>query len=144
MEKTSNTKRLIGSVVGAVVGVLIAVFIQQQFFKEPTFDKMLMKVASELNESCPVMVDGETRLDNAVTLPGNVFQYNYTLINLPIDSINIQEFEKYMQPQILNNVKTNPDLKLFRENEVTMSYYYKDSKGTFISKITITPEQYSE
>ena len=144
MEKTTNTKRLIGSVVGTVAGLLIAFVIQQQFFKAPSFDKMLMKVASELNESCPVMVDAETRLDNAITLPGKVFQYNYTLINLPIDSINVNDFEEYMKPQILNNVKTNPDLKLFRENKVTMNYYYKDSKGAFISKISITPDQYSE
>lgn len=144
MEKQTNTKRMIGSVVGAVAGVLIAVVIQQQFFKVPSFDKMLMKVASELNESCPMMVDGETRLDNAITLPEKIFQYNYTLVNLPIDSIDIQGFVDYMRPQILNNVKTNPDLKLFRENEVTMSYYYKDSKGTFVSKIIITPDQYSE
>lgn len=144
MEKTTNSKRLIGSVVGAVAGLLIAFVIQQQFFKTPTFDKMLMKVASELNENCPIMVDAETRLDNAVTLPDKVFQYNYTLINLHIDSINIPDFEEYMKPQILNNVKTNPDLKLFRENEVTMSYYYKDSKGAFVSKITISPDQYTE
>jgi len=144
MEKTSNKKKIIGTVIGTIVGVLIAFIIQQQFFKAPSFDQVLVKTASELNKSCPVMVDSETRLDNAVAMPDNVFQYNYTLVNMEKDSVNIQDFEEYMQPQILNNVKTNPDLKLFRDNKVTMSYYYKDSKGIFISKISITPDQYKE
>jgi hypothetical protein len=39
-----------------------------------------MAAANELNKSCLMMVDQDTRLDNAVALPENVFQYNYTLI----------------------------------------------------------------
>lgn len=144
MEQKTNSKKLIGTVVGAVIGVVIAVAVQQSFFKAPSFDKVMMKVASELNKSCPMMVDSETRLDNAIALPDNVFQYNYTLINLPLDSISTQDFEEYMKPQILNNVKTNPDLQTFRDNKVTMAYYYKDMNGVFITKISITEDLYKD
>ena len=130
--------------IGSAVGLIVVVLIQQLFFKTPAFDKMLMKVADELNANCPVMVDSETRLDNAFAMPGNVFQYNYTLVNLVKDSINIQDFEEYMKPRIVSNAKTNPDLQLFRDNKVTMNYYYKDLNGIFVSKISISPDQYSE
>lgn len=125
-----------------MMAVFVGVLVQQFFFKAPSFDKQLMNAASELNETCPIMVDQETRLDNAITLPGKIFQYNYTLINFEKDSIDINLFEDHMKPLILNNVKTNPDLKEFRENMVTMAYSYRDKNGIFILKISIDPKQY--
>jgi len=144
MENSSNRKRIIGSVVGTTVGLLVAFFIQQYFFKAPTFDKAMMEAASQINQSCPIMVDQETRLDNAVAMPGNVFQYNYTLVNLVKDSIDISGLEGYIKPVILNNVKTNPDMKGFRDNKVTMTYTYKDKDGVYITRINITPDMYEE
>jgi len=144
MENTNNRKRIISSVVGAVVAVLVAALVQQYFFKAPTFDKTMMQAASQINQSCPIMVDQETRLDNAVAMPGKIFQYNYTLVNLAKDSINISGLESYIKPMILNNVKTNPDMKSFRDNKITMTYTYKDKDGVFITRIEITPEMYEE
>ena len=144
MENTNNRKRIISSVTGTVVAVLVAFFVQQYFFKAPSFDKAMMEAASQINKSCPIMVDQETRLDNAVAMPGKVFQYNYTLVNFAKDSVNIPGLEGYMKPMILNNVKTNPDMKGFRDNKVTMTYTYKDKDGVFITRIDITPEMYEE
>lgn len=104
----------------------------------------MMQAASQINQSCPIMVDQETRLDNAVAMPGKIFQYNYTLVNLAKDSINISGLESYIKPMILNNVKTNPDMKSFRDNKITMTYTYKDKYGVFITRIDITPEMYEE
>jgi hypothetical protein len=88
------------------------------------------------------MVDQDTRLDNAVALPGNVFQYNYTLVNLEKSEVNIDTVKKYIEPGIINNVKTSPDLKAYRDNKVTMAYYYKDKNGVFVLKISVTPDMY--
>ena len=107
-----------------------------------TFDKGMMTAASELNESCPMMVDQETRLDNAVALPDNAFQYNYTLVNFTKDELDLEEFTASMDPQITNNVKTNPDLKIFRDNHVTMKYYYKDKNGEFVAQFEVSYEDY--
>ncbi len=107
-----------------------------------TFDKAMMTAASELNESCPMMVDQETRLDNAVALPDNVFQYNYTLVNFTKEELDLEEFTAHMEPQITNNVKTNPDLKIYRDNQVTMKYYYKDKNGVFVAQFAVTYEDY--
>jgi hypothetical protein len=141
-EKKGNTQKIIGVVAG-IVFFAIAYYGVQQFFK-PGFDKTLMEVASELNKTCPIMVDQDTRLDNAVALPGKIFQYNYTLVNYEKSQINIDTVRKYVQPNIVNTVRTNPDMKHFRDNKVTMDYHYKDKNGVFVLKISVTPDQYAD
>jgi hypothetical protein len=107
-----------------------------------TFDKAMMKAASELNESCPIMVDQDTRLDNAIAQVDNSFQYNYTLVNLTKTDIEIDGFTAFLEEQITTDVRTNPDLKIYRDNKVTMMYSYKDKNGEFVTKIVVTPEEY--
>ncbi len=141
MKKEKN-KKILGTVVGTIVGITVYLFVKQFVFTPHTFDKVLMKSASEINKSCPIMVDQETRLDNVIALTNNTFQYNYTIVSRQKDSIDLNVFEEYMKPLILNNVTTNPDMKVFRDNKVTMAYYYKDKNGEFVTKISITPDQY--
>ena len=90
------------------------------------------------------MVDRDTRLDNAVALPGNILQYNYTLINLDKSEVNVDTVNKYVAPGIINNVRTNPELKVYRDNKVTMDYAYRDKNGVFVLKISVTPDMYAD
>lgn len=147
MEQTNNTnkrKQMIGIVVGIITFGLAYVAVQQLFFKPASFDKAMMEAASELNKTCPIMIDQDTRLDNAVALPGHVFQYNCTLVNLSKSEINIDTLRKYVAPGIINNIKTNPSLKAYRDNKVTMTYNYKDKSGVFILDISVTPDMYAD
>ncbi|MEP7258717.1 MAG: hypothetical protein ABI687_10015, partial [Flavitalea sp.] len=63
MEQT-NYKNKRNKTIGAIVGIIafgLSYFaIQQIFFKPASFDKSLMGVASELNKTCPIMVDKDT------------------------------------------------------------------------------------
>jgi len=137
-----DKKKHISTLISAAVGLLVMVLIQQYVFKTSSYDKQLMQAANEINKSCPVMVDHETRLDNAIALPDNVFQYNYTLVNLEKKDINIPEIKNYLKPKILNTIKTNPDLKFFRDHKTTMSYSYNDKNGIYLFKLTFTADQY--
>jgi len=127
-----------------LVSLFVCVMMQQCNSSNAEIDKSMMQAASELNKTCPVMVDQETRLDNAIALPGHIFQYNYTFINMLKDSIDFVALQKEMEPTILNGVKTSPALKKHREKKVTMSYRYVDKKGVFLFKIAITPDQYKD
>ena len=98
--------------------------------------------ASDLNKSCPIMVDKYTRLDNAVALPYNVFQYNYTLVANEKVGLNIDTVRKYIEPGIINNVKTNPEMKIFRDLGTTIEYKYCDKNGVFVLIISVTPNMY--
>jgi hypothetical protein len=144
MEKTHSKKKRIGGLVGGLFGLTAAIILVPFIFKSSTFNTELKRVAAELNKSCPVMVDNETRLDNAIAMPDKVIQYNYTLVNMSEESMNLQSFNDYMKPLIINNVRTNPDLKSFRDNKVTLVYNYKDQNGVFIIGIAVTPDQYAE
>jgi hypothetical protein len=112
------------------------------FFKKPAFDKAMVDIANEINKTCPIMVDNATRLDNSIALPNNVFQYNYTLVMMVKDSINLNDLRNYLEPRILNDVKTNPGMKFIRDNKVTVNYSYKDMTGVNLFTISVSPEQY--
>ncbi|MBT6747113.1 MAG: zinc ribbon domain-containing protein, partial [Flavobacteriales bacterium] len=90
-DNQSNKKRIVGIVVGIIAFSLSYYTVQQLFLDSPSYDKVLMETASELNKSCPMMVDSDTRLDNTIALPDNIFQYNYTLVNLELSEINVGE-----------------------------------------------------
>ena len=142
-ETKEKKKKTIGMVVRIIAFGLLYFAAQQIFFKPPSFDKVMMQAASEINKTCPIMVDEYTRLDNAVALPDNIFQYNYTLVNITKEEVNLDTVRKYIEPGIINNVKTNPDLKIYRDNKTTMRYYYKDKNGEFVHKFSVTPDQYA-
>lgn len=144
MTKEKNVKNVLRSGVGFVLGVAVYLLIKFVVFPDPTFDKEMVNAASAINETCPMMIDGDTQLDNVVALPDNVWQYNYTLVNYVIDSIDVEVLEEGMYPLILNNIKTNPDLALFRDHEVTMNYCYKDMNGVFLTKLSFTAKEYLE
>jgi|WetSurMetagenome_2_1015567.scaffolds.fasta_scaffold80678_1 hypothetical protein len=146
--KTSKPKQLkfwIGFAVTLAIFYAIGQFGGQKiigFFHKPLYDEAMMAYASELNKSCPIMIDNATRLDNAIALPGNTFQYNYTLVNMVKDSIAIDELKKKVEPTIINFVKTNPEMKTIRDNKTIVNYYYKDKTGVYLFTVSVKPEQY--
>lgn len=141
-KKTDNGKKTLGIIVGIIAFGLSYFAVQQLFFKVPTLDKAMMEMASEINKTCPVMIDAETRLDNAISLPKNIFQYNYTILNIDKASTDTLEMRKYLEPTITNSIKTSPLMKFQRDNKMTINYYYKDKAGSFLLLISVTPEKY--
>ena len=144
VEKSKNKgKNKILPIIVGIIAFGISYFTVQKLFNNPqSFDKAMMEAASEINENCPIMIDNDTRLDNTVAMPNNIFQYNYTLVNLEKNEINIEELRSFIEPNVVNNVKTNPEMKAYKDNKVTMSYFYKDKKGEYLLEINVTPEQY--
>jgi len=96
-------KKSIETAVGVSVALIVAFLIKQIFFN-PSFEQEMIKTAGEMNKNLPVMLDSETRLDSVSALPENIFQYNYTLINISSDSLDIAGFQNYLEPMLINNV----------------------------------------
>ncbi|MFI5154363.1 MAG: hypothetical protein ACHQET_13575 [Chitinophagales bacterium] len=148
IRKSSN--KIIGPLIGGILGVAIVIFLMLRVFHRHSpsasndIDKELVAVANELNKTCPMMIDAMTRLDNAVALPGNIFQYNYTLVNYYKADLNADDLKMKLQPTIANTIRTNPQLKFFRDKKAIMSYNYNDKNGEFVLNISITPDQYQE
>ncbi len=139
---TDKKKKAIGAVVGVLAFFASYFAVQYFFFSPPTFDKVMMAAASEINKTCPIMVDQVTRLDNAIALPENSLQYNYTLVNIESTEVNPDTVKKYIEPGIINLVKSSPDMKIYRDNKTTIIYNYRDKNGVFILKLVVTPEMY--
>ena len=88
------------------------------------------------------MIDPETRLDKVMASSDKNFQFNYTLIHMNKDSLPIGRLKKYMEPRILQKIKTSPTLNQFLYKNLTWIYSYNDMKGDFIFKITYTAGQF--
>lgn len=144
--KPQKKKLGISTIVGIIVGVVffaLAYFAAQQLFlKSPLIDKAMMAMASEINKSCPFMVDAETRLDNSVAFSNNTFQYNYTLINVEIDAVNPEEIKGQMESYLVDMVKNSPQMEVLRKLKTTINYSYKDKAGKFLFMVSVTPDKY--
>jgi hypothetical protein len=137
-----NMPKMLGIIVGALAFALSYYAVQQLFFKTPSYDKEMMAIASELNKTCPVMVDAETRFDNAVALPVNIFQYNYTLINYEKAGLDTLTIKNNFEPTVINFVRTTPQMKYQRDHRTTINYLYRDKFGEYVFLISVTPDKY--
>ena len=143
-KKKLTTAQWLGIVAGIIFFIVSSRLAQEYLIKRPMYDKAMMEFASQINESCPIMVDNATRLDNAVVLPGRLMQYNYTLVGMNKDSTNIEDIREKLRPQIVNLVKTNPEMKSFRDMHVSLNYVYKDMFGVYMFTIEVKPKDYKE
>lgn len=141
MEKSE--KNIIAIVIATFFAFALIGFLVQAFILKPSFNKIMIRAANEINKNAPIMVDKETRMDNVVAFPGNFFQYNYRLINYDRAAIDTTLFKQSIEPNILNNIKTNPQMKLFREHRATLAYNYVDKNGVFIVRMVFTPDRYN-
>ncbi|MDC9722946.1 MAG: zinc ribbon domain-containing protein [Urechidicola sp.] len=138
-----GSKKKIAGIIFGIIAFGLAYFGTQQLFpNSDSLDKTLMKVASEINKTCPIMIDSETRLDNTISLPDKILQYNYTAINIVKDSLNIDDAKNQLEPNIINIVKNNPQMKTLKDYKTTFNYYYKDKNGKFLFIISVTPDKY--
>lgn len=143
MKQREKKQRTIKTLVGLVIGLGVMLIVQQVIFK-PSIDRIMLDVAVEMNKACPMMVDSEKRLDNAVAMPGNIFQYNYTLVHIEKESANIDELTNQLESSIVNDIKSNPDLQMYRDNHTTMAYNYRDKYGKPLATISVSPEDYED
>ena len=134
-------KKLI--IFGAIVlCAVLFVAVKVVFFKPSTPDREVLKFVKEMNKQCPTMVDQETRLDKVNALADNSLQFDYTLIFRHKDSLAIGNLKHFMEPVILNKIKTSPTLSKYLNKDLTWIYSYNDRNGDFIFKIIYTPEQF--
>ncbi len=136
-----KTNKLVAVII-PVLGILLILFIKRFTFKDKDFSEVLSLTSREVNKICPKMEDKDTRLEGTEILHDKVFQYNYTLLDVIRDSVEVEMLYVSFEAAMLDNAKTNPSLELFRKNNVTLAYNFKDRLGNFLTRIKITPERY--
>ena len=48
----------------------------------------------------------------------------------------------FLEPTIINSVKTTPQMEIQRKNKTTINFHYKDKNGVFLLLISVTPDKY--
>ena len=142
MSKKEKSKK--GKVIGMIVGAItfaISYYGVQQLFKKD-FESELKNAALELNKQTPMQIDQFSRLDSASSKGKTNFIYYYTLIEVEKSEVNMDTVNKYIRPNIIESVKNNPDLKPYRDKNVSLDYKYYDNKGVFVMEINVTPDLY--
>ncbi|HTK82392.1 MAG TPA: hypothetical protein VL633_08890 [Bacteroidota bacterium] len=129
----------------AVVAAALGIYIVNSFMtnrSEGSMDDNLARFAAEANKNLPVMVDKETRLD-ATEFGGNKrFIYSYTLVNYSKSDVDTSLFRKSMQPTLISNYKTNPQMQTLRDENVILHYQYKDKQGEFLVELVVSPAMF--
>ena len=140
--KKEKKKQPIGTIIGVVIGVLFSLFLTGNYFA-PSIDSKLVDFSTNFNKNCPMNIDQFTRIDNTIVLPNKTIQYNYTIIGTSKENVDLTIFEETVFPRLLQTVKTIPDLKVFRDNEVTLKYNYNDESGTYVTSYSVMPSMYN-
>lgn len=109
---------------------------------EKVLQKKLNEIATNLNESVPVMLDQFTRFDGASVEAGNIFRYSYTVLNTENPDSLVGSALQSLKENIGAEFASNPDLLIFKKNNVTIEYVYNNETGTVIRSLLITPEDY--
>lgn len=129
-----------------VIGILILFAITQTlkfFFRQPTINinDELVKTANEINKHASIVIDSVTTFDNVNALEGNVFQYNYT-IKVEKSTLDTIAFAEEVKKILLDQLKTNPKVAYFRDNNIEIQANYNDKNGLRICKIVALPKEY--
>jgi hypothetical protein len=95
-----------------------------------------------MNKQTPMQIDEYTRLDSVSAIGKTNFIYYYSLIGVDKTEVNLDTLNKYLKPSLIENIKNSPDLKVYRDNKISLDYHYYDKNGEFMSKILVTPELY--
>lgn len=140
-KKTENKGLPIKVIIGFAVGFIVFYF-ASKFLFSPSFEKEFSKNIFKMNENCPMAVDEFVTLDSITQIDTKTVQYNHTLVQFTKAEVDLDTVNKYIFSAVLENIKTNPDLKLFRENQVSFNYYYNDKEGIFIYNYQVKPEMY--
>lgn len=108
---------------------------------EINIDKILHSAADSVNIKCPIVIDKITTLVSATIFQGKVFQYNY-ILKIDTAKYNMSVLKINLKKILLDNYINNEMSKDFRFNKVTINYFYQNSKGDSLFKLTFSPDKY--
>src|SRR6266516_97196 len=90
-------------------------------------------LADQLNkQQGKKMIDEVTRLEGVEALPNRTLLYKYSLITKTSSEIPLDALNQSVRPNVVKMYNTLPEMKLFRDNGITIIYQYRDKVGQLI------------
>jgi hypothetical protein len=96
-------------------------------------------IADQINRQGKKMVDEATRLEGVEVLPNKTLLYNYTLVTKKSSEIPPDALNQLVRPNVVKAYTTHPDMKMLRDNGITLTYRYRDKTGHFIGDFSVGP-----
>jgi hypothetical protein len=126
-----------------IVFVLVLMFVIQHFYvKNKMIGDEITPLVANYNRACPMMISDDIRMESVNSLPENTVQYDFTLVRVQKENIDVKALKTSVEKEILSTSKTNPNLEAFRNNSSTVVYVYRDKNQKQLFDITLTPEMY--
>ena len=143
MEDKRRKKRiLIRKVIKIVIVIALVFSAQHFFFKNKMIGDEITPLVANYNSACPMMISDDIRMESVNTLPDNTVQYDFTLVRVIKENIDVKALNKSVEKEILSSSKTNPSLEAFRDNNSTVIYVYRDNNQKMLFKVVLAPEMY--
>lgn len=96
-------------------------------------------VVEQVNKQLPMDLQGGISLDKA-EVEGDVFKYIYTFKEEPV--MTTEDFISASKEAMIPMVKAKDELKVFRDDNMTIAFVYKKNDGSIYAEVQITPEDY--
>lgn len=141
-DKKRKKKLLIRKVIKIVIVVALIFLAQHFFFKNKMIGDEITPLVANYNSACPIMISDDIRMESVNSLPENIVQYDFTLVRVQKENIDVKALNKSVEKEILNSSKTNPSLDAFRDNNSTVVYIYRDNNQKMLFKVLLTPDLY--
>lgn len=133
-------------VIGVVLLLLAALFIEKpvgksaaEAIEKPNLDKALTQAASKINETLPMKIDKDTRLDTTYGGPGKNFSYIYTFPAYASAELDANAVRSNILPGIKKNVCGNKEMRDMFRSGVTAHYVYRGNDGVEIARLDVSP-----
>ncbi|RKR14478.1 hypothetical protein CLV91_0555 [Maribacter vaceletii] len=130
-------------IVSAVL-LAISIYAINLFFIQPkSVEKQMKSVAQNLNKKCPIYLEKNSRLDSVSTISNTNFIYYKTLYAMDKRYMKIDSSSAIIRPHLLKEIKENPNYEAFKKHNISIDYVFYDKHGSFVNKISFTPELYA-
>jgi len=133
-KKSIFLKIVIFLIACAVIKELIIVF-----FGPAPVSKQLDDVANTINKRCPLIVDSTTTLNNCSAGSGNKLCFSYQLNSVNKEDVDTISLVANSRRDMINKMKTDPALAVFKKNDISISARYYDKTGRYVCCAEVLP-----
>ena len=137
-------------VAGILINLALVILQIAQYYEEQSwgtltgkgepagFDRQFVEESNAANRTLPKMINDFIRLDSTSTGSNRTLHYHYTLLRSKV-GLDSTQLNAILRDGILNEYRTNPDLKFFRDNRVTLDHDYYDADGNMVGTVEVGP-----
>lgn len=96
----------------------------------------------KINDYLPMKIGDVITMDSARMSDDGELKYYYTFTQTPVVT-DLAVFEEKTVPQLIYTAK-GPDMKIFRDSNISLHFIYNNPDGSLYHEVVITPDMYKE